>query len=343
MSSPKVSVVMPVYNGEKYVGAAISSILNQDFKDFELLVLDDGSVDASVKVISSFTDKRIRFVQNERNIGLISTLNKALKLVDSEYIVRMDGDDIAHGNRLSTQVKFMDENREVGASGSFYHAMLGDKKMYFDLPVSHDEIKCFLLFNCPLAHPTSIIRTSVLKKNNISYSADFVNSEDYDFWSQISLVSKVVNIPQSLLDYRMHENQITGNPKHLAARNASVNAIRMRHIAELKLSFNDEEMRIHNLVSDGLKPSSLSDIEAANLWFVKMLKWNQERVLLHHGFLQKIIFERMLRFYINFYGVKGVLKFHRSELYNTIKLPLRHKIELFKNIFYSWKRKQIKK
>ena len=164
MSSPKVSVVMPVYNGEKYVGAAISSILNQDFKDFELLVLDDGSVDASVKVISSFTDKRIRFVQNERNIGLISTLNKALKLVDSEYIVRMDGDDIAHGNRLSTQVKFMDENREVGASGSFYHAMLGDKKMYFDLPVSHDEIKCFLLFNCPLAHPTSIIRTSVLKK-----------------------------------------------------------------------------------------------------------------------------------------------------------------------------------
>lgn len=340
--STKVSVIMPVYNSALYVKDAMESILAQDYRDFQFIIVNDGSKDESENIILSFKDERIEYVKNEQNIGLIATLNKALKLVKGEYIVRIDGDDTCAPNRISTQVKFMDAHPEVGASGSFYYMMLGDKKAVCDFPTSNEEIQTFLLFNCPLAHPSSIIRKSILDQHNIQYSSNYLNSEDYDFWSQISRVSQLVNLPQKLLNYRVHANQITGNPKNAADRLKSVSAIRARHLKWWGVDFSEGELFLHNVLSDGLKAQSVQQIQETEQWLLKLLRSSKGKSELHQQYLQKIIFERWLRFCINFYGRKGINYFLRSTIYKTVKLSFARKKELYKNLFYSWRRKQIK-
>jgi hypothetical protein len=262
--------------------------------------------------------------------------------VKGEYIVRIDGDDTCAPNRISTQVKFMDTHKEIGASGSFYYMMLGTKKAVCDFPKSNEEIQAFLLFNCPLAHPSSIIRKAVLDQYHIQYSSDYLNSEDYDFWSQISQVSALANLPQKLLNYRVHENQITGNAKHAEARGRSVSAIRARHLKLWGVDFSEQELQLHNVISDGLKSDSAQQLIDTEQWLLKLMTSAKGKSILHQQFLQKIIFERWLRFCINFYGRNGFKYFGKSQVYKTIKLPFARKKELYKNLYYSWKRKQIK-
>ncbi len=115
---PRVTVLMSVYNGEKYLREAIDSILNQTFKDFEFLIIDDGSTDSSADIIRSYTDFRIRLIQNEKNIGLTRSLNKGLKLAKGEYIARMDVDDISLPIRFEKQVSFLDKYEDVKLVGS---------------------------------------------------------------------------------------------------------------------------------------------------------------------------------------------------------------------------------
>ena len=114
----KATVLMPVFNGEKHLNEAINSILSQSFQDFEFLIIDDGSTDHSKKIIRSYQDKRIRFIENDRNLQLSRTLNRGIQLAKGEYILRMDADDISFPNRLEKQIQFMDQNLEIIASGS---------------------------------------------------------------------------------------------------------------------------------------------------------------------------------------------------------------------------------
>ncbi len=127
--NPKVTVLMPVYNAEKYLKTAIESILKQTFSDFELLIINDGSTDGSEEIIRSFNDKRIRLFNNEQNLGIIKTLNKGLNLAKGEYIIRMDADDISLPDRLELQVKYMEENPGIGISGT-QARIFGDTKKF---------------------------------------------------------------------------------------------------------------------------------------------------------------------------------------------------------------------
>lgn len=340
MKTPKVSVLMPVCNGEKYVKAAIESILNQTFRDFEFIILNDGSKDKSAEIISSFKDARIKFIDNGKNLGLVPTLNTGLDLATGEYIVRMDGDDISVKNRIAKQVAFMDKHKGIGACGSSYYMLRGTKKAVADYPKKDKEIKCFLLFNSPIAHPSVIIRASQLKK--IKYSSDYIYCEDYDLWSRLSENSELANLSNKLLIYRMHENQITGSAENVALRLKSLTDIRARHLKKLGVDFSEEELVIHNLLSDGLKASSVLQLKAAELWLLKIIAVNNEKKVLDKSYLQKIIFERWLRLCVNFQGRKAIGYFLNSELYKQIKLPAERKVELLKSMYYTWKRKRIK-
>ena len=115
--NPKVTVLMPVYNCEKYLRESIESILNQTFKDFEFLIINDGSSDKSAEIVESYNDNRINFVQNEKNIGLAASLNRGLDIAKGEYIARMDADDISLPERLEKQVRFMETNPQIGICG----------------------------------------------------------------------------------------------------------------------------------------------------------------------------------------------------------------------------------
>ena len=203
---------MPAYNAEKYLREAVDSILVQTFTDFELIIINDGSTDATKDIILSYNDPRIVYIENERNSGICVTLNRGLDAARSGYIARMDSDDISLPERLAKQVAYMDAHPEIGALGSDIE-VFGEGFVPYTFEQLHtpEECQAGLLFNSCFAHPSVIIRKSVLRNNNLQYNDAFRGLEDYELWWQIGKYSKLNNLPESLLRYRHHQKQETQN------------------------------------------------------------------------------------------------------------------------------------
>lgn len=238
----EVSVIMPVYNCEKYIGEAINSILNQSFKDFEFIIINDCSTDKTREIITSYIDNRIMLIDNNRNLGLSESLNKGLALAKGKYIARMDGDDIAYINRLELQYNFMEENKEVGLCGSSIEVFNSISSRIHKCPVDHDEIRVLQLFNSAFAHPVVMIRNSILKKYNLRYDKYYDGMEDYHLWIRISELSRVANLDKVLLKYREHENQVTKNYTNIQLKRAW--ELRKSNLIKISPDFNDEEINI---------------------------------------------------------------------------------------------------
>jgi len=211
---PKVTVLMSVYNGGKYLREAIDSILVQSFKDFEFLIIDDGSTDSSSDIIRSYTDPRIRLIKNEENIGLTHSLNKGLKLARGEYIARMDADDISLPERLEKQVHFLDEHMGVGLVSSSYIKinMAGEEIGFQKVAIENDEIKERLLqFNC-FCHPSAVFRRECVERVG-AYRETFEIAQDYDLWLRIAEEFEVANVEESLCKWRVCTDSITTRKK----------------------------------------------------------------------------------------------------------------------------------
>lgn len=201
---PRVSVVMPAYNAREYLREAIEGVLNQTFKDFEFLIIDDGSTDDTVAIIRSYRDPRIVLHQRRHN-GLIDTLNYGIKVARGEYIARMDTDDVSEPQRFELQVKFLDEH--------FDHALVGTTTQIIDTkgrtvdisaePLRHEEIVQALLVRNALAHGSVMMRKSAVRRVG-GYNATAIHAEDYDLWVRISEVGKLANLPQALFKWRLN-------------------------------------------------------------------------------------------------------------------------------------------
>lgn len=209
---PTVSVVMPAYNAEKYLREAIESVLSQTFTDFEFIIINDGSTDNTKDIILSYEDLRIVYLENERNSGICVTLNKGLDVARGKYIARMDSDDISLPERLAKQVEYMESHLEIGALGTDFEVFGEDIKSYvFTQLHTPEECKAGLLFNSCFAHPSVMIRRSVLDINGLRYKDEYRGLEDYELWWQISKYSKLNNLSTPLLKYRHHKGQETRN------------------------------------------------------------------------------------------------------------------------------------
>lgn len=207
---PKISVVMPAYNAEKYIGESIDSILNQTYGDFEFIIINDGSRDSTKEIILSYSDNRIVYLENEINSGIVVTLNKGLKYATGEYIARMDADDIAVAERLEKQIEFMEKNKDVGVLGTgiciFGEDVQEQTRVFTTNP---EQLKAELIFNSCIAHPTVMMRSNILKNNGLSYDLEYAGAEDYNLWWKIAKVSRIATIPDLLVKYRIHSSQIT--------------------------------------------------------------------------------------------------------------------------------------
>ena len=211
-NNPLVTVLMPVYNAEKYLSKAIESILSQTFVDFEFIIINDASTDSSEEIILSYTDTRVRYLKNEQNLSVAKTLNKGIQSAQGKYIVRMDADDISVPNRLELQVGYLEENPSVDVV--FSNIELINTK---DQPLKHayvfgevtEEEKIIKILpekNC-LAHPTVCIKSSILKK--YQYRSE-IKSEDWDLWLRlISDHVKINKMSERLLRYRTHGGSLT--------------------------------------------------------------------------------------------------------------------------------------
>lgn len=208
---PKISVVMSVYNGEKYLREAVESVLNQSFKDFEFIIINDGSSDKSLEILKEFQqkDERIKLVSRE-NKGLIYSLNEGVKMAQGEYIARMDVDDVSVPNRLEKQLKYAQDN-DLAMCGTWAEGIdsLGNKVKNMDYPPTNiSYIRKDIFLHNPFIHPSVMFRKDIFEKVG-GYKDFYKYIEDYELWTRIVFKYKTGNIPEVLLKYRLHEDQIT--------------------------------------------------------------------------------------------------------------------------------------
>ncbi|MCM3729100.1 glycosyltransferase family 2 protein [Neobacillus cucumis] len=210
MKQPLVTVFIPMYNGEEYIQEALDSIINQTYKNLDILVVDDGSTDNSNKIVSSYNDPRIRLLVNETNKGLPYTRNLGVKEAKGKYLAIMDADDIALPDRIEKQVKYMEENIDIDVVGTYYQEFGGRfNRIRKSSADNQEELKISLIFHNYIGNSTSLIRLNTLKENNLSYNPNFFVLQDYDLWIQISKVGKLFIMPEVLLKYRTGHTNIT--------------------------------------------------------------------------------------------------------------------------------------
>ena len=243
-----ISVILPAYNAEKYIEESIESILKQTFNDFELIVINDGSTDQTKEKILSFTDKRIRYIENKKNLGLIDTLNKGLFFSNGVYIARMDADDLCKENRFEKQIDFFLKDRDVDILGTNIHLLnsesyikykltneenrfekqidfflkdrdvdilgtnihLLNSESYIKYKLTNEENRIELLLQPVVAHPSVMMKKESIQKHRLFYDKAADCAEDYKLWIDATLCGlSIKNIGEYLLDYRIHTNQIS--------------------------------------------------------------------------------------------------------------------------------------
>lgn len=211
MSFPTVSVVMSVFNGEEFLSETIDSVLNQSFRDFEFVIVDDGSTDATADILSKYAlrDGRIRVLRNGKK-GRAASLNLGITLANGKYVANTDADDLAMPERLEEQVAFMERNPEVGALGGAFE-LITDSGEVIDIirrPFEDSEIRSVILRYNPICHSSVLLRKDIVLALG-GYRSIFVPSEDYDLWLRMSEQSRLANLNNVLVQYRIHANQLT--------------------------------------------------------------------------------------------------------------------------------------
>lgn len=203
--NPKISVIMPVYNAEKYIREAIESILQQTEEDFELIIIDDCGKDSSIDIAKGIKDNRICIMHNEKNMGIAYSRNRGLEAARGKYIALMDDDDIAPLNRFEIETCFLDEHKEIDVvgGGALWINENGKVISYLNQIICNPKrIRAELIFRDVIENGTAMIRTEFIRKNNLKYKDDYLGMEDYKFWTECSVLGNIANIDQVLLYWR---------------------------------------------------------------------------------------------------------------------------------------------
>jgi hypothetical protein len=217
-SVPAISVIMSVYNGERFVAEAVESILTQTFSDFEFIIVDDGSNDSTQLILSRFTDRRVRLLRNQRNVGLATALNIGLQSAQGKYIARHDADDVSLADRFSLQVAYLESHPEISIVGTTVEIIdernVGGPCMR--VPHSNVDIKWALLFGCPIIHGTVMGREAAFRGAH-GYTEDpsFGCVEDLELWSRMSERHNFVNLQEQLGRRRSHLGAISHQKREL--------------------------------------------------------------------------------------------------------------------------------
>lgn len=219
MRFPKISVIMPFYNAEEFLDESINSILNQTFREFELIIINDASSDNSDKIVKKYLkDKRIKYFKNQKNNGIVYNLNHGLKIAKAKIIARMDGDDVSHLNRFQVQYEYLIKHPDIALVGTFAKKIDQKGRVISDIrkPIQSEEIKKRCLIYNPVVHAAAMFRKKIVKKIG-GYHNKWLYIEDQDL--QLRLIFsgyKLINLPLFYYFYRVHSNSTS----NLSKRNA---------------------------------------------------------------------------------------------------------------------------
>ena len=273
--SPRVSVIMPSFNRKEYLAETIESVLGQTYKNFEFIIVDDGSTDGSLEIIKKYQeqDPRVRLVINKEDKGIVGALNRAIRESQGEYVARIDSDDVCLPERLEKQVKFMDQNPQIGACGSWVK-LIGDiEGKVLEAPEKHNEIKNrFFFFGGAIANPTSMIRKTLILENSLWYDPYFFVAEDYDFWVRTADKLKLANIPEVLLLYRFHQTNTMNF--FTAEREKRHKIIWKREIEKLGVNPTDKELNTQEQFALGRPAGTSSEVKKIKNWAEKIIAAN---------------------------------------------------------------------
>ncbi|WP_431136683.1 glycosyltransferase family 2 protein [Psychroserpens mesophilus] len=259
-----LTVIMPVYNGEKYLEEAIDSILNQTFTDFKLLVLNDNSTDSTPAILQAYQNKdnRVQVINKSKNEGPANLRNEGIEKAQTEFIALMDADDVALPTRFEKQLDVFKNNPNIGVCGTWF-TFFGDKQKLIKHSVTSEKLKVQFLNSCGIGNPTVMFRASVIK--DFRFEHQYVPAEDYGLWSQVIQVTDFYNIPESLLNYRWHPNNISQTKKeNLLKANALIKKKQLLHFGVDQSKVNLEPCLNAISLTRNLSPEQvISAIEAS--------------------------------------------------------------------------------
>ncbi len=297
--SELISVILPVYNGEKYLKEAIESILNQTYKDFEFIIINDGSTDKSLDIIEKYKkeDERIIVISRE-NKGLIATLNEGIEKAKGKYIARMDQDDISLPNRFEEQLKFLEKNPEIGVCGTWVE-VFGENRnpILWKMPIKDEELRPRLLFSVTFAHPSVMMRKGLINQYNLRYNEKYINAEDYKFWLDFSKYTKFGNIPKKLFLYRYHEtsvSRVADNAKD-EERYKTISSIFKEVLDDLNIQTTEEEKRLHFTIGLNERIAKADiDLKFLSNYLNKLIEANKKTKVFHQKYLEQFLAKKFL-------------------------------------------------
>jgi len=265
----EISVLMAVYNGEEFVKKAIISILKQTYKNFELIIVNDGSTDSTNKIILSFADSRIKLINNKKNIGLARSLNKGARAASGKYIARIDADDFSSKERLEIQYKFLEKNKDIGIVGSWANIYKTPHSLKY--ATTHEEIKAEMLFNNPIVHSSVFIRSELLKVH--LYDPRFVVAQDYELWARLLDKTKFANVPIIMI-YRLEHGENLTNKKTILKND--VTEVQRRLLSKIGINATLEELDLHAKLFMGNRILTDTDIPKVNMWISSIMRANNK-------------------------------------------------------------------
>ena len=293
----QLTVILPVYNASLFLAKSIKSILNQSFKDFTLLIINDGSTDGSLQIAKSFMskDSRVKIVSHE-NRGLVSALNEGIELSQTEYIARMDADDIACRNRLKKQLAFMQQNPEVafcGTAASMFYSSFPLIRKRVVYPAQNEQLKLSLLFRCPFIHPSVIIRRDFFVNNNLRYDNSFKGMEDYELWSRAVRSGECANLKNILLKYRLHAKSVTQQSNSdMQKSEERLNRYRRlltSYFSYLQIPVTENEMNVHlSIVLAGIIKFDSVTRKVQDEWLIKLKEYIKEKRLFSENVINSV-------------------------------------------------------
>jgi glycosyltransferase involved in cell wall biosynthesis len=286
-----VSVVMPAYNAGEFISGAVTSILNQTYKNLELIVVNDGSIDDTQTVLDEFRDRRLRVVTQASNSGLAAARNVGVAEARGDYIAWLDSDDESLPDRIQRQVHALDNHPTVGLCGTWVRTFGQVESTVWRLPRTSEYLRAHMLFDDPLATSSVMLRRNAIPPEIPNFDNSFAPAEDYDLWERLAQRWSIINIPRVLTKYRIHGNQTS--TKYATHQKRAIRIIQERQLEMLGIPIDEESWRIHNLVgSDWGNGVTDESFQESQLWLRQIVNANKEFKIYSHRALKAVVSQR---------------------------------------------------
>jgi glycosyltransferase involved in cell wall biosynthesis len=284
---PQVTVLMSAYNAERHLAEAMDSVLAQTFRDFEFLIFEDGSNDSTLGILKSYSDPRIRLVENGTNLGLTRNLERGMQMARGDCVARMDADDICMPHRLASQLNYLSAHPEVSALGSAVTFFGKDREKFVAYqPLVHDEIKCALLYGFTMLHPSVMLRKPDFDRHGLNYDPAFEVSQDHDLWVRAVRKVKFANLREPLLDLRVHDDR-TGVRQNDLQRHFS-SLVRKRQLHELGVAATPQELQMLDDRERCVATWTVADCRRFEVLLSRIIEANSKALIFNQAVLSDI-------------------------------------------------------